>query len=101
MSAETTATEYHSSPFLDTVWARLIALAIAIGGVLLFIAANEGFLERTLAGRTGGPPTPYQECLDARLKAVASLAEEAGYTTKQKELAEIRAREFCENQVGM
>lgn len=101
MTAETADNGHHGhKPFVDTVWMRLIALAIAIAGVLLFIATNMDFLERTLSGRVSGEPTPYQACLEERMDAVNALAREAGYTAKQKELAEIRAQEYCRNQTG-
>jgi hypothetical protein len=89
------------SSFLDSMWLRLIAFFIAIGGVLLFIAVNQDFLTERLSGRSGGASSTYQQCVDERMAAVEELAREAGYTAKQKELAEIRAQEFCRNQTGM
>lgn len=89
----------HTAPFLDTLWARLIAAIIAVAGIALFVVANQDFLARTFAGQSG-EPTPYEACLEERLEAVEALAEEANYTAKQKELAEIRAEEYCRNQTG-
>lgn len=95
MTAETAR-----SSVLDSMWMRIIALFIAIGGGLLFVATNEDFLAERLAGRSGGEATPYRQCLNERLASVDKLAAEAGYTAKQKELAEIRAQEFCRNQIN-
>lgn len=92
-----TAEIKHSAPFLDTIWMRLIAALVAICGVLLFVAANQDFLSRAFAG-SAGESGPYEACLNERMEAVERLAQEAGYTAKQRELAEIRAREFCRNQ---
>lgn len=90
----------HTASFLDTIWMRLIALVIAIGGVALFVVANQDVLAGWLSGR-GGAPTAYQQCLDERMAAVDQLAREAGYNANLRKLAEIRAQEFCRNQTGV
>ena len=94
------AAETAPSSFLDSIWMRLIAALVVIGGLLLFVAANQDFLAERLAGRSGDAQSPYQQCLMERLDAVEALAREANYTAKQKELAEARAREFCRNQTA-
>jgi hypothetical protein len=87
--------------FVDSIWMRLIALVVAVGGIALFVYVNQDRLAELLAGRSGGgEPSPFQQCLDERMAAVEAMAGEAGYTAKQKELATIRAEEFCRNQAG-
>ena len=91
------ASVIHKDSFFDTVWARLIAAVVAIGGIALFIATNQATLfgsDTEIAGAGNGE---YQQCLDERLAAVENLAREAGFTVKQKELAEVRAAETCRN----
>ncbi len=88
----------HSS-FLDSIWMRFIALLIAIGGIALFIVYNQDRLAGWMAGRSG-ESSAFEECLRERMAAVEALAREAGYTAKQRELGEARAREFCRNQAG-
>ncbi len=95
MTAETA----HTSTFLDSIWMRIIALIIAIGGVALFVVANQDVVSGWMSGRSGAP-TAFQQCLDERMAAVDQLAREAGYNAKQRELAAIRAQEFCRNQTG-
>ena len=85
----------------DSIWLRLFALALAIGGVLLFIYANQDFLTERLSSRSSGPPSAYQQCVSERTAAVDKMAADAGYTAKQKQMAEIRAQEYCHNQTGM
>lgn len=101
MTAETASppVNAHTATFLDTIWMRFIALLIAIGGIALFVVTNQDRLAEVFAG-SGGEPSAYQQCLDERIASVEALAKEAGYTAKQKELAEIRARELCSNQTG-
>lgn len=103
MSAQTVdqSVQVHTATFLDTIWMRLLALLIAIGGIAIFAVANQDMLARVFAGGSRQPPTAYEQCLDERMAAVEQLAREAGYTAKQKELAEIRARETCRNQTGV
>jgi hypothetical protein len=102
MAAETAEPEGPArSSFLDSIWMRFIALLIVVGGIALFVYANQDMLAQQLAGRSGGgEASSYQQCLDERMAAVERLAREAGYTVKQRELAEIRAQEFCRNQTG-
>jgi hypothetical protein len=95
MTAETA----HTASFLDSIWMRLIALVIAVGGVALFVAANRDVLAGWLSGRDGAS-SAFEQCLDERMAAVDQLAQEAGYSAKQRQLAEIRAQEFCRNQTG-
>jgi hypothetical protein len=95
MTAETAPTSVW-----DSMWTRLIAFAIAAGGCLLFIYVNEDFLKERLSGR-GGEPTAYEQCLSERMAAVDQMAQAASYNEKQKELAGIRAQEYCHNQTGM
>jgi len=85
----------------DSIWLRLFALAVAIGGALLFIYVNQDFLTERLSSRSSGPPSAYQQCLNERTAAVDKMAADAGYTAKQKEMAEIRAQEFCHNKTAM
>ena len=91
------ASVIHKDSFFDTVWARLIAALVAIGGIALFVATNQVTLfgsDTEMAGASNGS---YQQCLDERLAAVDTLAREAGFTVKQKELAVARAAETCRN----
>ena len=83
--------------FLDTVWARLIAVLIAVGGIALFVASNQATLSGSDTEMAGADNGGYQQCLDERLVAVENLAKDAGFTVKQKQLAEIRAAETCRN----
>lgn len=94
-----TAHTVHSAAYLDSRWMRLVALAIVVAGVALFIIANPDVVSRWFPTETAAP-SPYQACLDERTAAVEGMAREAGYTAKQKELAVIRAEEFCRNQPG-
>ncbi len=87
----------HKDRFLDTVWARLLAALIAIGGIALFIATNQVTLFGSDSEMAGAGNGTYQQCLDERLAAVETLAKEAGFTVKQKELAQARAAETCRN----
>lgn len=89
----------HSSPFLDSIWARLIAAAIAVGGIALFLAVNWDLLaisrgEGTLAGNSA-----YQQCVEERMAAIANLEQEAGLTRKEAELHRARAEAFCQEQL--
>ena len=91
------ASVIHKDSFLDSVGARLIAALVAICGIALFVASNQATLfgsDTELAGAGNGD---YQQCLDERLATVKKLAREAGFTVKQKQLAEIRAAETCRN----
>ena len=91
------ASVVHKDSFFDTLWARLIAVLVAIGGIALFFATNEVSLPGSDADTAGGGNAGYQQCLDERLAAVEKLAKEAGFTVKQIELAELRAAETCRN----
>ena len=61
------ASVIHKDSFFDTVWARLIAAVVAIGGIALFIATNQATLfgsDTEIAGAgkgatssTAGEPT--------------------------------------------
>lgn len=85
----------HKDSFFDTIWARVIAALVAIGGIALFIAANPGTLFGSNTDIAGAGNAGYQQCLDERMAAVETLATEAGFTVKRKELAELRALETC------
>ncbi len=87
----------HKERFLHTVWARVIAALIAIGGIALFFATNQATLFGPDTDMASSGNGGYQQCLDERLAAVEMLAKEAGYTVKQKQLAELRAAETCRN----
>ncbi|MGH6923451.1 MAG: hypothetical protein ACRED5_06900 [Propylenella sp.] len=101
MTAETAETHGPArSSFVDSIWMRLIALLVGVAGIALFVYVNQDMLAERLAGRSSGEASPYQQCLDERMAAVEAMAREANYTAKQKELAEIRAREFCRNETG-
>jgi len=105
MNAEAThedveETGVHTATFLDTKWMRLIALLVFAGCVALFIVANRDVVDEWMSGTGASEASEYQLCLNDRMAAVDQLAEEAGYTAKQKELAIIRAQEFCRNQTG-
>lgn len=89
------ASVMHKHHFFDTIWARLIAALVAIGGIALFIATNQAILFGSDTEMAGAGNGGYQQCLDERLAAVENLAREAGFTVKQKQLAEIRAAETC------
>ena len=91
------ASVVHKDSFFDTIWARLIAALVAIGGIALFFATNQVSLVGSDTGTTGAGNDGYQQCLDERLAAVETLAREAGFTVKQKQLAEVRAAETCRN----
>ena len=91
------ASVIHKDRFLHTVWARLIAALVAIGGIALFVATNQATLFGSGSEMTGAGNGTYRQCLDERLAAVDKLAAEAGFTVKQKELAEVRAAETCRN----
>ena len=85
----------HKDSFFDTIWARLIAVVVAVGGIALFIATNQAVLFGSDTDMAGAGNAGYQQCLDERLAAVENLAREAGFTVKQKALAELRAAETC------
>jgi hypothetical protein len=87
-----------SSSFLDSAWLRLIALVVAAAGVLLFLVTNQDFLAERFGSNDAS--SAYRQCLDERMGSVANMAREAGFTGKQRELAEMRAQEFCRNQSG-
>jgi len=89
------ASVIHKDSFLDTIWARVIAALVAIGGIALFLVANSGTLFGSDTDRAGAGNASYQQCLDERMAAVEILAKEAGFTVKRKELAELRAMETC------
>ena len=91
------ASVIHKDGFLDTVWARLIAALVAICGIALFVATNQATLFGSGTEMAGAGNGVYRQCLDERLAAVENLAKEAGFTVKQKQLAEIRAAETCRN----
>ena len=91
------ASVIHKDGFLDTVWARLIAALVAICGIALFVVTNQVTLFGSDTEMAGAGNGGYQQCLDERLAAVENLAKEAGFTVKQKQLAEIRAAETCRN----
>lgn len=93
----TTATASRS--FLDTGWARFLALVVAFAGIVLFWYTNPGlFVPGNLSPDKG--KSPYEQCLAERSEAVDKMAADAGFTDKQKELALIRARETCHNLTG-
>jgi hypothetical protein len=87
----------HKQSFFDTVWARLIAALVAIGGIALFVSTNQATLFGPDSEMAGAGNGSYQKCLEERLAAVETLASEAGFTVKQKELAVVRAAETCRN----
>lgn len=87
----------HKDSFFDTVWARLIAALVAIGGIALFITTNQATLFGSDTNTAGAGNSDYKQCLDERLAAVETLAREAGFTVKQKQLAGLRAAETCRN----
>ena len=91
------ASVIHKDNFLDTIWARLIAALVAIFGIALFVATNQATLSGAGTELAGTGNGGFQQCLDTRLAAVDKLAGEAGFTLKQKELAEARAAETCRN----
>ncbi len=91
------ASVMHKHSFFDSLWARLIAALVAIGGIALFFAANQAVLFGSDAPTAGAANGAYQQCLDERLAAVDNLAREAGFTVKQRQLAEVRAAETCRN----
>ena len=91
------ASVIHKHSFLDTVGARLIAALIAVGGIALFVATNQATLFGSDSDMAGAGNGGYRQCLDERLAAVEKLAREAGFTVKQKQLAEARAAETCRN----
>jgi hypothetical protein len=91
------ASVIHKDSFFDTVWARLIAALVAIGGIALFVGTNQATLFGSDTEMAGAGNGNYQQCLDERLAAVDTLAREAGFTVKQKELAVARAAETCRN----
>jgi hypothetical protein len=92
-----TALVAHKDTFLDTIWARLLAALIAIGGIALFVATNQATLSGSGTEMAGAGNGSYRQCLDERMVAVDKLAAEAGFTVKQKELALLRAAETCRN----
>ena len=94
------AADRHSTPFLDTIWARLIAAAIALGGIALFLTTNWDRLVPAGAGALAGNPQ-YEQCIEERMEAIAALEEEAGLTRKQVELHRQRAAAFCQEQRGL
>jgi hypothetical protein len=87
----------HKDRFLDTVWARVLAALVAIGGIALFVGTNQATLFGSKTDMAGAGNGAYQQCLGERLEAVDKLAAEAGFTVKQKELAQARAAETCRN----
>ena len=87
----------HTHSFLDSIWARLLAALIAVGGIALFYATNDVRLPGTGAQMANSVDAGYQRCLDERMAAVEHMAKEAGFTLKQKELAQARAAETCRN----
>jgi hypothetical protein len=89
----------HSSPFLDTIWARLIAAAIAVGGIVLFLAANWDRLTPAGGGALAGD-SAYEECIEERIAAIANLEQEAGLSRKQVELHRQRAEAYCQQRMS-
>lgn len=85
-------------PFLDTAAARLLALAVALVGVALFVAGNWD----TLSGARGGAAgdAAFDACMAERLAAVEALEREAGASPKRRELMRARAVEICRNQAA-
>lgn len=86
------ASVIHKERFFDTVWARVIAALVAIGGIALFVATNQATLFGSDAVRADAGNGDYRQCLEERLAAVEMLAGEAGFTVKQKQLAEVLCR---------
>lgn len=89
----------YSSPFLDTIWARLIAAAIAVGGIALFLTANWDRLTPAGGGALAGN-SQYEQCVDERMQAIANLEQEAGLSRKQVELHRQRAQAFCQERMS-
>jgi hypothetical protein len=90
---DTVDTAPHSTAFLDSIWARILALIIAcLSGYLLFLAYEryEGSSGGMLAGVD---KSAYQACFDERMEAFNRLAEQAGYDAERRLAAENAARE--------
>jgi hypothetical protein len=88
----------HSSPFLDTIWARLIAAAIAVAGIALFLGVNWDRVQSWRQGASAGAAADRQ-CIEERMAAIAALEAEAGLSRKQVELHRERAAAFCQQQL--
>jgi hypothetical protein len=90
---DTVDTAPHSTAFLDSIWARILALVVAgLAGYLLFLAYEryEGSSGGMLAGVD---KSAYQACFDERMEAFQRLAEQAGYDAERRIAAENAARE--------
>jgi hypothetical protein len=88
-----------SRSFLDTIWARLIAAAIAIGGVAIFVSANwEGLVGGPDQALAGNPV--YRECMAERMAAIETLRREANLSVRAYDLHRQRADAFCRQQAG-
>jgi hypothetical protein len=97
----TAAAERHSTPFLDTIWARLIAAVVAVGGIALFLAVNWDRLVPPQSDRALAGNQEYQQCIAERMDAIAALEAEAGLTRFQAELHQQRADAVCRQQLGL
>ncbi len=82
-------------PFLDTVWARLIAglVAASVSGLLVWI-------NRDALSGAAAPTGPLAECLAERLGHVDKLVADGVVKGGQAGEFRIRARQFCEQTVS-
>lgn len=85
-------------PFLDSPAARLLALAVALAGIALFVAGNWEVLSGIGGGASGN--AAFDACMTERLAAVDALEREAGPNPKRRELMRARAVEICRNQAA-
>ena len=70
-----TALVAHKDTFLDTIWARLLAALIAIGGIALFVATNQATLSGSGTEMAGAGNGSYRQCLDERMVAVLQTSD--------------------------
>lgn len=90
---DTVDTAPQSTAFLDSIWARILALVIAcIAGFLLYLAYGR-YEERSGGMLAGIDKSAYQACFDKRMEAFHRLADQAGYDAEQRTAAENAARE--------
>jgi hypothetical protein len=97
----TAAAEPHSTPFLDTIWARLIAAAIVAVGVALFLWGNWDRLVTPEADRAIAGNPQFQQCVAERMEAIAAMEAQAGLTRHQVELHRARAAAICRQELGL
>ena len=82
----------NKTAFLDTVAARIIALAVAAGVGYLLYASHLHYQGVPGGMRSGTDRAEFEACIGARMAAFEKVAERAGYSDEQKRAATRAAR---------